>query len=364
MSKKLTIFIIIIALTPLSASINIADEIKNNDFPSYFSWQNINGIDYTTPIRDQSPAPTCEAYALCASLETLIKYQIDETFTPDLSETHLYFYAGGTYEAGYVNLVDAANYLIDYGVPDEGCYPDPHRAFDYHFESLEDWQNRTVRIMDWGWVEKTEESMKRALMDYGPLIFCAYFWQDFYYYKNGVYKHRWGELAGGHVMTIVGFDDEEQCWIARNSWGAEWGNNGWFKMAYDADMFAEWYGENTGVMYIDGVYGNINSDVPKINIETPKNFQTYIMGIEIPIIFKKLPIQIASPRIFGKLQIVVDTENTNRVEFYIDNEKLFTSYEEPHIWDLYATPGLHILEVRAFNNFTKSIDIVDIYLFK
>ena len=75
MNKILSIIIIIIVLTPFTASIYTADEIKNNELPSYFSWQNINGDDYTTPIRDQSPAPTCEAYALCASLETLIKYQ-------------------------------------------------------------------------------------------------------------------------------------------------------------------------------------------------------------------------------------------------------------------------------------------------
>jgi len=36
-----------------------------------------------------------------------MQYQIGELYNPDFSETHLYFYAGGTYEAGYVNLVDA-----------------------------------------------------------------------------------------------------------------------------------------------------------------------------------------------------------------------------------------------------------------
>jgi len=45
--------------------------------PSFFSWQDIDGIDYTTPIKDQSPAPTCEAYGLVASLETIMQYQME-----------------------------------------------------------------------------------------------------------------------------------------------------------------------------------------------------------------------------------------------------------------------------------------------
>ena len=286
MNKTMTIVIAILLLTTIATSIEKAKKIETTDLPSYFSWRDINGIDYTTPIKNQAPAPTCEAYALCASLETLMQYQMGELYNPDLSETHLYFYAGGTYEAGYVNIVDAANYLIEYGVPDEGCYPDPHRPFDYPFESLQGWENRTVKIQEWGWVEHTEEAIKTALMEHGPLSICVYFWTDFHYYTGGVYIHRWGQLTGGHVMSMVGYDDNEQCWIVKNSAGTKWGEDGWLKIAYDSTMFAEWYGEGTGIMYIDGVYGNLKPDVPKVQIETPKNFQTYFFGQEFTTFFK------------------------------------------------------------------------------
>jgi hypothetical protein len=292
-----------------------------------------------------------------------MQYQLEELYEPDLSETHLYFYAGGTYEAGYVNLVDAANYLIETGVPDEGCYPDPHRAFDYPFESQDGWENRTVKITEWGWVDHDIESIKNALIEYGPLILCLFFWEDFFYYNGGVYKHRWGERAGGHVVTLVGYDDSNQCWILKNSWGTGWGENGWFKIAYDADMFAEWYGEGTGVMYLDGVYGNLKPDVPKVQIEKPVYFQTYLFGIQFKTIFKKLPIQKAASRIFGSLTIEVTAENTNEVEFYVDEVLQHTDYEVPFTWDLDTTRGLHTLEARAKNENYESIDLVDIYLF-
>jgi hypothetical protein len=332
--------------------------------PEKFSWRDINGTDFTTPVKNQAPAPTCEAYALVAAIETLMQYQAGYPFEPDLSEMHLYFYAGGTYEAGYVNLVDAANYLIEHGVPDEGCYPDPHRAYDYPFESLPGWENRTVKIREWGWVEHTEETIKGALIEHGPLIICAYFWKDFYYYHGGVYRHRWGRLAGGHVMTIAGYDDNDQCWIVKNSWGIEWGENGWFKMSYDAGMFADWYGEGTGIMYIDGVYGNFMPDVPKVYIEEPRRYHTYVMGREIPAILGRVIFQVGIPRVFGYANVNVNATNTERVEFYVDGEKQYVDDTAQFSWQMKGiSSGMHTVEVLAYNEDGKiSKDMVDVFV--
>ena len=342
---------------------SIASVEKENILPDYFSWRDIDGIDYTTPIKDQSPAPTCEAYALVASLETIMQYQQGELYNPDLSEAHLYFYPGGSYESGYVNIIDAANYLLEYGVPDEGCYPDPHRAFDYPFESLPGWENRTVKIQEWGWIEKDIDTIKSSLIEYGPLIFCAHFYENFYYYTGGVYDGGLGHFVGGHVMTIVGYDDSEECWIVKNSWGTKWGDDGWLKLSYNADLFADWYGDGTGVMYIDGVYGNLKPDVPKVQIEKPVFSQTYLFGIQFKTIFKKLPLQTAAARVFGPLTIKVTAENTNEVEFYVDDVLEYTDDEAPFEWDLDTTRGLHTLETRASNGHNESIDLVDFHCF-
>lgn len=364
MKKYILIFILILLFIP---AININAETLNNNveecgLPSSFSWRNINGTDYTTPIKDQSPAPTCEAYALCAALETMMQYKLGEVYEPDLSDCHLYFYAGGTVEKGYVNLIDAANYLVDIGVPDEGCFPDPHRAFDYPFESLEGWENRTVKISDWGWVDMDVESIKTALINHGPLAICISVWEDFFNYKEGVYRHEWGERAGGHVVTIVGYDDNDNCWIVKNSWGIKWGEDGWFRLAYDADIFAEWYGDGLAVMYLDGVYGNLKPDVPRIDIEKPKKSRTYFFGIELPIIFKNLDIQKAAPRIIGRMPLTLNTENTDMMEFYVDDVLVNTDYA-PFEWNINIKPGLHTIKAFGYNDAYRSYDIVDVFIF-
>ena len=81
MKKTMIIIIAILLLTTIATSIEKAKKIETTDLPSYFSWRNINGIDYATPIKNQAPAPTCEAYGLCASLETLMQYQMGNCIT-------------------------------------------------------------------------------------------------------------------------------------------------------------------------------------------------------------------------------------------------------------------------------------------
>ncbi len=56
MKKTLTIIITIIMLTTVSVSIEKAQKTETTNLPPYFSWQDIDGIDYTTPVKDQSPA--------------------------------------------------------------------------------------------------------------------------------------------------------------------------------------------------------------------------------------------------------------------------------------------------------------------
>lgn len=368
MQMKKTLLFILITLCLLATPIfTMASQLDHDDIPSAFSWCDVEDVDYVTPIKDQTPAPTCEAYALCASLETIMQYQEQQVFHPDLSETHLYFYAGGSYVDGYVNLVDAADYLIEYGVPDEGCYPDPHRAYDYPFHSLAGWSNRTVKINQWGWVENSIPAIKKALIEHGPLIFCAYFWKDFYTYRTGVYTKGFGRYAGGHVMTIVGYDDAQECWIVKNSWGSSWGDNGWLKMSYDAEMITkDWYDDYdqrcTGIIYLDTAYGYFHPKEPKIYIQNMNIRKTYVFGSEFPILLRGIPLFTQStPRIIGGYEIRVLSDTASYIEFYIDEDLVHTDSSHPFTYDLDVDKGRHTLTVIGYNDHGSSMDIRDFY---
>ncbi len=367
MKKIITLLLIllIINISPVIAEVD--SNSQANELPSSFSWRDINGIDYSTPIKNQMPAPLCEAYALVAAIETIVQHEVGYKFNIDLSEAHLFFYSGGTCNWG-VELVDAVQYLVDYGVPDEGCFPDPHRPQDTPFESLSGWENRTIKIGDWGWVDNDINSIKQALFEYGPLIICMLSRTDFSRYKHGIYTPR-GLPKGGHVITIFGYDDNEQCWLIRNSAGENWGEDGWIRVAYDAHspkhpFFWPFYG-GTGILYIDGVYGNFQPDVPQINIEQPQLYHTYFNGREILTIFRNIKfIQKSAPRIIGPLTVKVEASNTNKIEFYLDNKLKYVDEQQPYEWELQTSPGLHTIETIAYNNVNKSKDLIDIYVIR
>jgi len=353
--------IVILCLTFLLPTVTPSS--PSTDLPAAFSWTNVNGIDYTTPIKDQSPAPTCETYALCAALETIIQYETGELFTPDLSETHLYFYAGGTYEQGGVNVRDAANYLLDWGVPDEGCYPDPHRPFDYPYESVEGWENRTVKIQEWGYVAHDETAIKEALIEYGPLTICIFVFEDMMRYTGGIYHRSTDNRVGGHLVSLMGYNDTTQSWLVKNSWGTRWGDNGWFHMGYDMDMFIDGcYGGETGIIYIDGVYGNVQPNVPKIKITEPEIYYTYLFGVSFPQLFRSIPrFQQAEPRIIGPVALTLRVENTERVDIYVDDIMVETLNDPPFTWTKKLSRGIHTIETIAYDdNEVISKDMIDI----
>jgi C1A family cysteine protease len=82
--------------------------------------------------------------------------------------------------------------------------------------------------------------MKQALAEGGPIVATLTLYEDFRNYSGGIYQHAYGGFAGSHAVTLVGYDDNEGYWIAKNSWGTEWGEDkdgnatggGWFRIYY------------------------------------------------------------------------------------------------------------------------------------
>ena len=89
--------------------------------------------------------------------------------------------------------------------------------------------------------------MKTYISTIGPMTACFTIYEDFfYYYTGGVYTYHEktsGDVIGGHCVQIIGYDDAQKCWIAKNSWGTGWGEDGYFRIAYgSAGIDAEMWG--------------------------------------------------------------------------------------------------------------------------
>src|SRR5260370_679441 len=79
--------------------------------------------------------------------------------------------------------------------------------------------------------------MKGCLASGYPFVFGFTVYQSFETRTVAKSGHApmpmWGERPiGGHAVMAVGYDDSNQWFIVRNSWGKGWGLNGYFTMPY------------------------------------------------------------------------------------------------------------------------------------
>ena len=221
----------------------------NEELPSYFSWRDIDGVDFTTPVKNQAPFASCETFALTAALEVMVQKEVGYPFGCDLSEAHLYFFSGGNFDWGSYPENDT-KVLVESGIPDEACWPYPKVRKVYPLNTTSpDWQQRVVKIKNWSYLPEDIDAIKHALVNNGPVPTYFHSYLDFSYYKSGIYRHRWGKSSGPHYVCIMGYNDDPGYWIVKNSWGTNYQDEGWFNIAYgECDIEKKSF-------YLNDVYG-------------------------------------------------------------------------------------------------------------
>jgi C1A family cysteine protease len=209
------------------------------DLPPTWDWRNVDGKDWTTPIRNQFQdiCGSCWAFGALAGLESYIKIWANvSTLDVDLSEQYMLSCSPGDCNGWLWS--QTLSWVKKNGAIPESCLP--YEADDTIpcDNKCPEWKDLMVGIDGYHKVYSNVTAIRSALVHYGPLPCTMDVYEDFYpNYSGGVYQYTWGGYVFGHCIAIVGYDDtwggeDEGYWICKNSWGTDWGEDGWFRIAY------------------------------------------------------------------------------------------------------------------------------------
>ena len=214
-------------------------------------------ISPVTSVKNQENGGNCWAFAALAALESSILIATGEEV--DLSEENMknlasiyshYGWDMDTNKGGYMDM--SIGYLLSWLGPVLDS-DDPYNGITVLSPVLES----IIHVQNMVFLKKSDNNnishIKRAIMDYGGVhagIFMAAYYDSASRSYVQYYK---GSMPCDHAVVLVGWDDDfyisgapgRGAWIAKNSWGESWGDNGYFYVSY-FDSSCPQIGNNEG----------------------------------------------------------------------------------------------------------------------
>ena len=204
--------------------------------PGEWDWRNVSGESWMTPIKDQGNCGSGWAFAALGAVEARMKLAANNpNLRPDLSEQYLLSCGPGNCSSGSSNLT--ADWLLCQGTVDDACFR--YRGLDTVpcTESCFDRDARKYKIEGWCWVSGEPDvidvpRIQQEVLFGGPVSSKMAVYEDFYLYDDDIYEHAAGALVGSQWVDILGWgtNNSTDYWICKNSWGAGWGDSGWFRI--------------------------------------------------------------------------------------------------------------------------------------
>ena len=221
--------------------------------PPSFDWRTKQKV---SPVKNQNPCGSCWSFAATAAFESA--YLIANNSLATVSEQEIVDCTfadttcvnGGWHEQAFL-------YMKLFGITDDDVY---------RYNGLRNVCTaniaRPYTVLNWGYVSNDridstglipdDRSLKAAIMARGPVA-CGVLadgWDDYSKldadgkvdpnwakkYPGGVFRGRKSTEPGvgqvDHEVAIVGWDDKLGAWLVKNSWGSQWGDEGFMYIAY------------------------------------------------------------------------------------------------------------------------------------
>ncbi|UVT22330.1 MAG: C1 family peptidase [Nitrospira sp.] len=195
--------------------------------------------DGCSPVENQGQLGSCTANALVGNLEFLEKRAGHNP--TNLSRLFIYYneraMEGTIREDAGAMIRDGVKSLVKLGVCTEKLWPYKIERFTKKPSQACYKQARNRQVTSYHRVIGLQQ-MKQCLAEGYPFVFGFSVYEAF----ESPQVAKTGQLdlpkpsekqIGGHAVLAVGYDEQAQRILVRNSWGADWGIQGYFTMPYD-----------------------------------------------------------------------------------------------------------------------------------
>ena len=205
-----------------------------NASPDSYDWRNYNKV---TPVKDQGNCGSCWAFATIGNLEGLYAGQKGELkrFSEQMlidCDTSDSGCNGGLMQYAFTWLKSFGCIMLEEDYPYTGkkgtCKSDKSKCIDMIVTGYKKLGS------SWStWSEVDEDDVKEFLYQTGPLA-IALNADPLQTYTSGIIDLPSSQCPSSginHAVLLVGYGTAElKYWIVKNSWGASWGENGYFRI--------------------------------------------------------------------------------------------------------------------------------------
>ncbi|XP_062136114.1 procathepsin L-like [Drosophila sulfurigaster albostrigata] len=198
--------------------------------PSSVDWRLSGAVN---PVKNQGSCGSCWAFSAVGSLESHHFINLNQRVS--LSEQNLVdctrgypYYSQG---CGGGWPIEALNYVRDNGgINTESSYPyeGEDKSCRYNKNNIGSKISAVIQI-----ASGDEAALASAVAKKGPISVCV----DgslFQYYQSGVFNEPSCSQSTNHCIVVDGYGTDSvggDYWLARNSWGENWGEIGYIRMA-------------------------------------------------------------------------------------------------------------------------------------